>query len=576
MLFAVCFQFGKSIYAKQLAKKYLHIRFSLHTRQGREAFQKEDKILRDISHTNVIRLHNSFSTWIPFVSRVGHLFVEKVDISVLDAHSRGVFDQATFNIIDISHQILSVINYLHSRSKPIYHCNLSIETVFLKLDSIAQKWIVKIGNFNQAQIVSSDSVTEETGLLQATGTEVRQRDLSATAKMIHFLFTGRNCSTNISLDDLLDIPSIEMSSLILALEKGLTTAEGLLTPAFQSVEYKISILSELNALFKGAKNNKAMKWIFSEAETRAYLVIGGLGAWNKNIDKTVMEEYGLGRNIHNITTYVDLLRMIRNILQHGHENPASMLAICGKPKPSVQEILLYFLSLFPFFYPHSFLCFFKFFDKERTEQLPGRYLSAYEQLEQAVCNHKSQLGMLAPLQSESQVTIKYASLDGCTEQHVHFEKLHSSIPFTDVSREIIQMVNDADEGVCIRSLIVKCNGKVILNPFQEDVSDNEDSVTSLKTNLCIPEGSTLEVMKPEIKIEFANHSHPSFRMEIKQTHNLKAVKGILRKMHGDSCDQNWSVSLARKLLPDKQNLAELDFIKYVFIVATTQKELQNR
>ena len=203
-------------------------------------------------------------------------------------------------------------------------------------------------------------------------------------------------------------------------------------------------------------------------------------------------------------------------------------------------------------------------------------MSAYEQLEQVVCSYKSQLGLLVPLQSKSQVTVKYASLDGCTEHHVHLNKLHSSIPFSDVANEMTRMIKDAEEGTCLKSLIVKCNGKVILNPFQEDVSDNEDSATSLKTNLCIPEGSTLEVMKPEIKIEFANHSHPSFRMEIKQTHNLKAVKGILRKMYGDGSDESWSVSLAGKPLSDKQNLAELDFIKYAFIVALTPKQPQNQ
>ena len=149
----------------------------------------ETKILQDVVHTNIIRLHTSFSTWIPFISRVGHLFVEKVDFSVLEAYSQGIFNQATFNIIDISHQLLDVVNYLHLRSKPIYHCNLSIETVFLKLDSITQKWIVKIGNFNQVQVISSDSSTDETELLESTCTEEMQTDLSAIAKVIHFILT---------------------------------------------------------------------------------------------------------------------------------------------------------------------------------------------------------------------------------------------------------------------------------------------------------------------------------------------------------------------------------------------------
>ena len=83
-------------------------------------------------------------------------------------------------------------------------------------------------------------------------------------------------------------------------------------------------------------------------------------------------------------------------------------------------------------------------------------------------------------------------------------------------------------------------------------------------------------MKPEIKIEFANQSQSSFRMEIKQTHNVKAVKGILKKMHGDDSDECWSVSLAGKPLSDKHNLAELDFIKYAFIVVLTSKEPPNQ
>ena len=61
-------------------------------------------------------------------------------------------------------------------------------------------------------------------------------------------------------------------------------------------------------------------------------------------------------------------------------------------------------------------------------------------------------------------------------------------------------------------------------------------------------------------------------MEIKQNHNVKAVKGILKKTQPIGKDGNWSVSLAGRQLSDKQNLANLDFINHAFLAEFVSKD----
>ena len=99
---------------------------------------------------------------------------------------------------------------------------------------------------------------------------------------------------------------------------------------------RVTVLSELNGLAK--KLNKSKLREFQEkAAQNSRLVIGGRGAWNKLLDPIVIEEFGLGINNHDITSFASLLRMIRNILQHP-ESKGTMMAVCGMLEPSSEEI----------------------------------------------------------------------------------------------------------------------------------------------------------------------------------------------------------------------------------------------
>ena len=62
-----------------------------------------------------------------------------------------------------------------------------------------------------------------------------------------------------------------------------------------------------------------------------------------------MHEFGLGFNNYDITSFVDLLRLIRNVLQHGQENPKSMAALTGIKNPSSEAVFAFFQIHFPFF-----------------------------------------------------------------------------------------------------------------------------------------------------------------------------------------------------------------------------------
>ena len=204
--------------------------------------------------------------------------------------------------------------------------------------------------------------------------------------------------------------------------------------------------------------------------------------------------------------------------------------------------------------------------------MPKLFASEYERLEQLACAEGLLQGHLVPQQSESQVIIKYSSLDGSIERQVNLERLKSSIQFSDISEDVIQLVKSVAEDVPFQSLIMKRNRKVTPNPFQEEEVGVEAVASVVDTNLCIAEGSTLEVLKPEVRIEFAKSGQPSIKMDIKPTYNVKAVKGLLTKVHPKEADGKWLVRSGGELLPDKQNLAELDFIHFPFVAEFIPKE----
>ena len=116
-------------------------------------------------HINLRHLHTTITTWVPMVKRVGHFFLEPIDHSLLQTRSVNDPHNLTLNISDLSQQLISVVNFLHTpndkRQQVIYHCKLDIENIHLKLDNAQQRWIVKLGDFSQAKIITPQELADE-------------------------------------------------------------------------------------------------------------------------------------------------------------------------------------------------------------------------------------------------------------------------------------------------------------------------------------------------------------------------------------------------------------------------------
>ena len=104
----------------------------------------------------------------------------------------------------------------------------------------------------------SNPPTESTPLLsfneQKHGLE--RDDLQAAARIIFFLLTKREQYTNIVVEDVLDIAEVELAAVVLALQKGMTAAEGLEATPFHSIEKKHELLCELSGYFLNMKDVK--------------------------------------------------------------------------------------------------------------------------------------------------------------------------------------------------------------------------------------------------------------------------------------------------------------------------------
>ena len=111
---------------------------------------------------------------------------------------------------------------------------------------------------------------------------------------------------------------------------------------------------------------------------------------------------------YNICSYVDLLRIIRNIFAHSHENPAAMKAQFGLDQPSPDDIFITLSKQFPYFYLHSWFCFTSLF-KQRQQAHSKVFAKTYQDYEDKMCQRGLSEGTLASLQENSNVVVHFSS-----------------------------------------------------------------------------------------------------------------------------------------------------------------------
>ena len=103
------------------------------------------------------------------------------------------------------------------------------------------------------------------------------------------------------------------------------------------------------------------------------------------------------------------------------------MAICQKETPSVEEVLDYFLDRFPYFYPHSYLCASRLFDKERRKMMPKLFLETYHKFESFVCDEGLRQQSLVPLREKGIIHVVFRSLDGDEAWEVPCKDIKSSV-----------------------------------------------------------------------------------------------------------------------------------------------------
>ena len=348
--------------------------------------------------------------------------------------------------------------------------------------------------------------------------------------------------------------------------KGLKASEALLCPAFEPMSQKVTVLSELNGFIKKLKNKK-MKEFQEKAAKNSPLIIGGQGAWNKLFEPVVLEEFGLGINNHDITSFVSLLRIIRNILQHP-ESKNSMLAICGNSEPSTEEVLTPLLQRFPWFYPHALYCLHTHFEHQPSKPIPELMLSCYQPFEDLVCQRQNP----QPLQENGIIILQYESLHGCArERLVALRVPKSCVVLSDLEPQVAELTNqlrsklDADDEIPITEHIFKCKAKTMKQPFAPTFGCKK-SMEEGQEKVMVPEGSLIQILKPEVRVEFPQKGQ-QVSMPFKEYQTVKVIKGFALKNACKGCAfKNLVVSFDGTTLRDDQRIADLEFTKNSFVV----------
>ena len=527
----------RSLQMKRLAIKYTHLAVSLNLKEDRASFKQERQILQAVSHQNIRQLHKTIIRWIPFIGRKGHFYLENVQFSLFESKSINFPHQVSVKPLEISRQIISTVDFLHNRDKPITHGNLDVENILLVLDQHELQWRVKIGDFSHAQIHDPSSSTTDLALSTSSNSfcsPLLLEDMQAVARIIFFLLTGQKTNQSVPFDALLDNLEVHLCTLIIAFQRGLTANEALnCTPTFESLGDKSTLLSELNAFMK-QPTSKKVSTLVNKAAENVNLIIGGQGAWNKLLDPIIIEDYASGINTRQTDSFLSLLRIIRNIIQHP-EHKNSMLALCGKPEPSLEEILAPLLVTFPWFYPHAWYCASRFFDTERTQSWAKVFISSYKDFEDYACNHGLANKTLAPLQELSYVTFQYKRFsESQSEQLITSDTPKSCIILNDLRPQIIEMLSKfqiaaGETTICPpEELIFRCNERGLMNPFQKMAVKKPElgnfTEEYFQEKMFIPEGSIVQIFKPEIQMEFPQTGQIE-KMAFKPLHNIKAIKG---------------------------------------------------
>ena len=266
-------------------------------------------------------------------------------------------------------------------------------------------------------------------------------------------------------------------------------------------------ISELNAHLKKEKSQRKSSKQVEAAERNAQLIIGGRGCWNGVFQSTLLKEFAL-INSYVVTSFVDLLRLIRNILEHSHENPNAMLAQFGIKQPGPEEIFQHFFTVLPFFYLQSSVCYHKFLEN-RSDNTSKIYMTTYEKYCYFLMAQCLEKGELLPMRQYSFVNVQFHSIVTEISQEVKKPVPRTVLSMMDILPSIIETITVTWPSFPLEQIAITYEGELIQNPFATclktsssvaeivlDINDNERVLEKIR----FLDGASVHFHKPELQI----------------------------------------------------------------------------
>ena len=371
-----------------------------------------------------------------------------------------------------------------SKIQHLHWDQLKADSIDLSINSFGKR-ILKI----QSDLVAATPVDSCSGQVSITSTADHAK---ALALLVYFVKMWRNQSQQLEIKDFLDAKDIEMNMLMLALQERLTPEEALLTPSFQNELTKKTILEELNAFIKQLKCEKSKNVkVLEEVERNSSLSIGGEGLWNVKLAREIQDEFAINNgNSYDLVSFADLLRIIRNIFQHGHECPKAMLAAFGTKHPSPTQMMSKFFDQFPFFYLHSLSCFTKMFES-RPDSVTQLYIDVYVRFETTLCNRGLVDGTIRSLKEHSVIKVSFESATEDAVEHViniHGKTRSCVDVFVDLIPKISKKALELWRDVSLDSLVIRSCGKDIKVPNAATPESQPSADSSKPVCLLLMEG----------------------------------------------------------------------------------------
>lgn len=151
-----------------------------------ENIQKEAKLLKNLSHPNIVKLLDFF-----IEDQRAYVVLEQIDGTTLQSLVEQKGSMKEEEVLNFALQMCTILNYLHSRKPPIIHRDFTPDNLMM-----ARGDIVKLIDFNVAEHLESNSTRSVVGKHsyippeQFRGSAIPQSDIYSLGATLYFLLTG--------------------------------------------------------------------------------------------------------------------------------------------------------------------------------------------------------------------------------------------------------------------------------------------------------------------------------------------------------------------------------------------------